>query len=307
VNALFQVLCLLLLQRLARALAPPAEARAAGWLLQLLPIAFVFRIRANHEQLVLCFFLAALAATEAGRKRPLWFGAAALAATGVLLVKGVFAAIVPVSCALWLLWRPAKAPGLRPATWFGLAAVLLLPAIVAAGYEQLYRAVSGEPFWGPYVAQQLGLAARQHGDTPLMMAIQKLRNFGWYGGRVLWFAFPWGLVCLWLLAFRPRGPRRWRTALTADTALLLVLAGFYVAVLSLSDRRADRYAFPAYYLVGLAGMVAATRHWPIVRRLAGALARIHPLEHAMVWAVAFALALAPVWHQFPKFKLIDNY
>jgi 4-amino-4-deoxy-L-arabinose transferase-like glycosyltransferase len=307
VNAVFQALCLLLLQRLARVLGTDAEARAVGWLLQLLPIAFVFRIRANHEQLVLFFYLAALVATEAGRRRPLFFGAAALAAVGALLVKGVFAVLVPASCALWLIWRPAPTPRLRLAAWSGLALASLLTLAAAGGYEHAYRQVTGESFFRPYLGQQLGLAAEQHRSTLPQMVIQKFRNLGWYAGRVLWFAFPWSLACLWLAVPRARGEWRWGTAVTREAVLVVCLAGLYVAALSLSDRRADRYAFPAYYMVGMLGAVAAMRHWPYVRLASGALARCRPLEQVLVWAVTFALALSPLWHAFPKFKIINNY
>ena len=307
VNAVFQVLCLLLLHRLTRNLGTDAEARAVGWLLQLIPIAFVFRIRANHEQMVLCCYLAALAATEAGRRRPGWFGAAALAAVGMLFVKGVFAAIVPASCALWLWWRPAPAPELRLAPWAGVALVVALMAAATGWYEHAYRVVTGESFLRPYLSQQLGLAALQHRDTVSLIVIQKFQNFGWYVGRVLWYAFPWGLVCLWLLVPLARAAARGSRAVNGDTVLLLGLAGLYLAVLSLSDRRADRYAFPAYYVTGVLGAVAAMRHSPFVRRLSHALAPVRPFEHVLVWAVTFVLALAPVWNAFPKFKVINNY
>ena len=59
-NALYQVLSLVLLQRVAAALVGPLEARSLGWLLQLIPIAFTFRIRANHEQAILLCLLLAL-------------------------------------------------------------------------------------------------------------------------------------------------------------------------------------------------------------------------------------------------------
>jgi 4-amino-4-deoxy-L-arabinose transferase-like glycosyltransferase len=307
VNAVFQALCLLLLVRLARVPGTSSQARATGWLLQVLPIAFVFRIRANHEQLLLFFYLAALVAAEEGRKRPAWFGAVALATAGAMLVKGVFAVLIPASCALWLLWRPAQTPGLRLASWFGLALAALLTLAVAGGYELAYRRVTGEPFVLPYLTQQLGLAAEQQRGTALLIVAQKFRNLGWYAGRLLWYALPWSLVCLWLLAPRMRRSWSWNGEALREAALFLALTGLYLAALSLSDRRADRYGFPAYYLAGLAGAMAGMRHLPFLRRLPDALARLRPLEHVVVWAVAFALALSPLWDLFPKFKLIDNY
>jgi 4-amino-4-deoxy-L-arabinose transferase-like glycosyltransferase len=307
VNALAQVLSLLLLQRLACVMVSGGQARAVGWLLQLLPIAFVFRIRANHEQLLLLFYLAALVATEKGRTRPAWFGAAAIATMSAMLVKGFVAVFVPASCALWLLWRPARTPGLRLGAWLGLALAALCALAGAVGYEHVYRHVTGEPFFRPYLTQQLGLAAEQQRGTALLMIAQKFRNLGWYAGRVLWYAFPWSLVSLWLLVPRVRGPWRWHGEAIREAALFLALAGLYLAVLSLSDRRADRYAFSAYYMAGLAGAMAGMRHLPFLHRLPDALASFRPLELVLVWAVSFTLALSPLWDLFPKFKLIDNY
>jgi hypothetical protein len=63
----------------------------------------------------------------------------------------------------------------------------------------------------------------------------------------------------------------------------------YVGLFSLSDRRADRYVFPAYYAVGAAGAVAALRASSRLRRLAGGLDR--PWLPAAVWAAAFGAHL----------------
>lgn len=307
VNALFQVLSLLFLQQVARVFLPRADARAVGWLLQLLPIAFVFRIRANHEQLLLCFYLAALVAVEKSRTRPAWIALAALAAVATLSVKGVFVALLIVSCAFWLLARPAPTLRARLFAWGGIAVMIAATLSVAAWFEASYVARTHESFFGPYLAQQMGLAAMQRGNALAAVIGQKFSNLAWYCGRILWFAFPWGLVVFALLIPGVRRAWRWNVAMTRETVLLAGLALLYVAVLSVSDRRADRYAFPAYYMVGLAGSVTALRSAPALRRLSAAMARLYPFEQVVVWLVTFALALPALWHRFPKFKLIRNY
>ena len=67
------------------------------------------------------------------------------------------------------------------------------------------------------------------------------------------------------------------------------MVALYVGLFSLSDRRADRYIFPAYYAVGAAGGVAALRLVPPLRRLAARLDQ--PWVPAAVWALAFAAHL----------------
>ena len=110
------------------------------------------------------------------------------------------------------------------------------------------------------------------------------------------------LVALW----------RWRAApsaspspVTAGTragawfAAAVVL--LYVGAFSLSDRRADRYIFPAYYAVGAAGGIAALRLAPRLRRLAERLDR--PWLPAAAWAVLFAAHLFAGRLGLPTVKL----
>jgi hypothetical protein len=75
----------------------------------------------------------------------------------------------------------------------------------------------------------------------------------------------------------------------------------YVGLFSLSDRRADRYIFPAYYVVGAAGGVAALRASSRLCRLAGVLDR--PWVPAAVWAVTFAAHLFAGRLGLPTVKL----
>jgi hypothetical protein len=127
-------------------------------------------------------------------------------------------------------------------------------------------------------------------------------NALWYLGRVLWFSFPWSVVLLlagwrsWRSASRP-SPGSTRAGLLFSTAVVLL----YVGLFSLSERRADRYVFPAYYAVGAAGAVTALRSWPPFRRLATRLDR--PWVPAVVWAAAFAAHLFAGRLGLPTVKL----
>src|SRR5688572_30711902 len=60
VNAIFQILTVLAFTRFCRLFVPAGDARTLGWLLLFLPIAFTYRVRANHEQAVLLLAIAAL-------------------------------------------------------------------------------------------------------------------------------------------------------------------------------------------------------------------------------------------------------
>jgi 4-amino-4-deoxy-L-arabinose transferase-like glycosyltransferase len=292
-NALYQAATLVLLPALAAALVSGSEARALGWVLQLLPIAFTYRIRANHEQALLLCLVLALLGTERSRRNPRFAALTAVGLVGLLLVKGVFAVFGPALCALWLLTAPPPAsPGGLPArrAWLGLGLASVAMVVAAALYEVLYRQATGEPFWSFYLSRQLGVAAASGIGHA---AAQKSLNLVWYLGRVLWFSFPWSLVLLasavteWL-ARRPTA-RRSEPAeerpLAAGAAFVAGTLLLYVLAFSLFDRRADRYVFPAYFAVGAAGAVAALRRSPRFTAVAARLDR--PWTPAAVFLLTF--------------------
>lgn len=295
-NAVYQVLTIVLLVRLAATLVPGLEARALGWLVQLLPIAFTYRIRANHEPAVLLCLVASLYGIERARSRPPWAFLTAAALVGLLLVKGILAAFGPALCALWLLARRGTAATPLPserAAWLALAAGVLAMGGAASAYEELFRRVTGEPFWSLYLARQLGVAAAAGQGSSVA---GKLGNLVWYLGRVLWFAFPWSLALV--AAAWHDWPPRLRPDRTASAPARGALAGalfaaatlaLYVGLFSLSARRADRYIFPVYYAVGATGAVTALR--ASARLLGLALRLDRPWVPVAVWAVAFSAHL----------------
>ena len=305
-NALYQVLAIVTLQRLAATLVPGVEARALGWLIQLLPIAFTFRIRANHEAAVLLCLLAALYGTERARVRPRYAVLTVAGLVGLLLVKGILAAFGPALCVLWLVARRLTSEGHPPSdrgAWLGIAAGVAAMAATAAAYDLLYRQATAEPFWSFYVARQLGVATATGAASSL---IDKLYNLAWYLGRVVWFPFPWSVLLLLVLSRWGAGKGSSADATpdagTRAGALFTVAAvALYVGLFSLSDRRADRYIFPVYYAVGAAGGVAALRLVPALRRLAERLDR--PWVAPAVWAAAFAAHLIAGRLGLPTVKL----
>jgi 4-amino-4-deoxy-L-arabinose transferase-like glycosyltransferase len=309
-NALYQVLTIVLVQRLAATLVPGLEARALGWLVQLLPIAFTFRIRANHEQALLLCLVAAIYGTERARSRPRFALLTVGGLVGLLLVKGVLAAFGPALCALWLLSRRLTASRPEPSdrsAWLGLLAGVVAMGATAVAYEHLYRLATGEPFWSFYLARQLGVAAAAGHATGLLATAG---NLAWYLGRVVWFAFPWSLTLL-LAAWRARLIRARLAAGGDSSSARGALAGglfavatvvLYVGLFSLSARRADRYVFPVYTVVGAAGGVAALRASTRLRRLAGALDR--PWVPAAVWAVTFTAHLFAGRLGLPTVKIV---
>jgi hypothetical protein len=297
-NALYQVATIVLLQRLALALVDGLEARALGWLVQLLPVAFAYRVRANHEQLVVLCLVAALLGTERSRRGARGVALTAAALVGLVLVKGVLSVFGPALCALWLLALGPSDRGSATshrAAWAGLAAAVSAMAGAAVVYELLYRQATGEAFWAAYLSRQLGVAAVSQSAGGFA---QKAYNLVWYAGRVVWFPFPWSLTFLaaawhgWRLRMR-RSPGAHPSPVEAAVRGAVFVVGMvllYVGLFSISDRRADRYIFPVYYAVGAAGAVAALRTWPRFRGLAEKLDR--PWVPAAMWCLALLAHIA---------------
>ncbi len=312
VNGLFQAASILLLQLIAVRLVSRRDARALGWIVQLMPIAFVFRIRANQEYAVLAGILLAVLATERSRERPAWAWITALGFVWALLVKGVFGFVVPVACGLWLAaagWSDRGTAGRRSfgggvssrpvAPWIGLALVLLAAPILTIAYEWAYRRVSGDSFLAFYSGPRLRPDAVAEG------AIDRAGyNIVWYTVRLAWYAFPWSIVALGVLGARavggrgpqdaPGGDRRAMRGLLFACAASLVL----IVLFSFSDRKADRFIFPAYYFMAAAGGIAAICSSPILARVVNRLDR--PWVPAACWIALFLLRLATGSH-LPQF------
>jgi hypothetical protein len=290
VNAGYQALGLMLLWRVAASCVAGGEARAIAILLQLIPIAFIYRIRANHEAALLLCLLLALYGAERCRRRLAFAGVMAAGLVGLLLVKGIFVGVGFVACGAWLVAR-RKAAGSNGNAIVAMAVCLAAVGLAAAGYEAWYRSVTGEPFWSLHLGRQLGVAARPRSGALLL---EKAANLGWYVPRVLWFAFPWSLVLLASLAGSTRlaSVRRRCEGAGRDGLIFVALfSAVCVTAFSLSDRVADRYILPVYYAVGAAGVVLALRAWPRLRDVFTRLDAWHPFPMIAVFILTFALHL----------------
>jgi hypothetical protein len=299
-NVIYQAASLILVVLIARVFVDPGEARALGWLLQLLPIAFVFRIRANHEYALLAGLLLAVYSTERARSRPAWALGMIAGFCAVLIVKGVFALLVPLTCVIWLVARAGQPGGTR-STWPAWAAVGMMPVVgtlLAWGYETAYVHATGRSFLAVYQTRQVPTGALTSGPVWLRVPNTAV----WYLARVFWYAFPWSVFAGWL-AWRGAKTgaiwpwvRRGRGALSdvASTARqgawFAIVSGLAMTGgLSLAHRKADRYLFPVYFMVGAVGALAAVREIAWLRRLADQLDR--PWVPAAIYLVLFLAGL----------------
>lgn len=287
VNLATQVVTLLVIVALAARVLPLTAARLLLWTLQLLPIAFVFRIRANHEYPLMAGIFVVVYGIERMRYRWPWFFVALGGFLYALFVKGIFAGLGPALATVWLLVVPTREGGRNLRGWIGIALLGIVTVVSALAYEHAYVAATGLSFFEYYVGIQLRRSRLQGSQLPF--PVNKAWNAIWYVGRVLWYAAPWS-VFLAMGKFRASGAagdgrRAW---------LRFCLGGVLITVLllALNDSKADRYMFPAFYLAGAGGTIVALDRWDRLKRLADRLDAFWPWGPVAWWLALFLSRLA---------------
>jgi hypothetical protein len=272
-----QIVSLLVLVSLASRLLPQADARAIAWALLLIPIAFVFRIRANQEYLVLAGVLVSIYGLERARTSAAWAMLAVAGCLFALAVKGVFALVAPIAGGLWL-WARRPNPAMA---WVALALMIAAIPLATWGYERAYVRVTEESFLEYYLGARTSLAAGAASSLPF--PINKIWNMAWYIGRVVWYAAPWSLALV--LAGRAgslESPTRRFVAFSVFATLAAIL------LVAPRDLRADRYVFPAYFFAASGGVALACARVARIRDLTAQLDRTWPWGPALLWVVLVA-------------------
>jgi uncharacterized membrane protein len=83
-------------------------------------------------------------------------------------------------------------------------------------------------------------------------------------------------------------PERTRQAFVFSVGISLL----YVVLFSLSDRHADRYIFPAYYLFAACGMILAAHQSAWLHRIIERWDRHQQVFTPLLWLILFCLNLA---------------
>jgi hypothetical protein len=265
-----------------------------GWTMALAtlltPVTLLYVIRGNLEPPLTAAMIGGMYAflrSDRSWVGRIGFAAALVAAT---FFKGMQGAIVAIVAGIyWVLWARDRARLLT----------LMAGVVVTFGacilFEWAYRGYTGQAFWLPYMQIQLGYSLMpQH-------PWDKLYNLLWYAGRAIFFALPWAAV---LLAWRWLPPREVKAA--TDQPLwrwLMLSAMVLILIMSWFGRRADRYIFPAYTLLAMAGAWLVWAHWPGLRRLLERYDAILPhLFGATLLAVAVGKVLgAQHWYRHIQF------
>jgi hypothetical protein len=306
VNMLYQAGILLLIPVVAALVASGLEARTLAWTLQILPVAFAYRIRANQEHPVLLAFLVLLWATHRARVQPAWMALMIPAFCFIVLIKGLFAMFALVAAALWLILIPAPPHGRDRWAWLGLTLTFVGAVLLVIGYEAAYLRTTGESFLEFYRTQRLGVSIRLSGPG---IVWHSLRNVLFYVMRILWFAAPWsvlvvGVIWVWLRwrmqgaqgPHAPEAPARRGLSVMSERGLMWALAITLVHVVVLSPAlvRAERFIFPTYFIIGAVGVIAALRWSPRFHAIAVRADR-HAWLPVAVWFAGVLSRVLPYW------------
>jgi 4-amino-4-deoxy-L-arabinose transferase-like glycosyltransferase len=272
-NFIYILLCLYFLYKLAGVHGDSSLGWAAVFGFVLTPIFMQYLIRANHEQplnLAVVAGLYGLSRSSRSFRHQALFVAALIFA---VFIKGFSAVILSILAFLfWLILSRNK----KSFSLIVIAHVLMLAAV--ALFEGWYRGVTHSSFLSAYVAFQGGRTI-QAAFLPLL----KIYNFVWYAARVLWFSAPWVYFLFYGLAKYGKE----KLALFKDAFIRFLLLGSLssMAFISLSDRKADRYIFPAYLLFSLAGVYVLSRMKP------GFLSFFRSREKRLPWILALGLVV----------------
>jgi 4-amino-4-deoxy-L-arabinose transferase-like glycosyltransferase len=218
----------------------------------LTPVFLQYLIRANQEHPLNLAILAGVygLARLQDSRRGGWLFVAALVLA--VMVKGVSVLLLSMLAGLfWLLAARNKK------TFVWIIAGHLVVVAVAVLFELWYRSVAHQSFWQSYYSIQ---SARSLAGG--FNILRKGYNIAWYFARVLVFAAPWFyfLIYEWIMS------KKRKLGLFREPFMRFLLVGSLAVILffSLSDRKADRYIFPAYILLALAGLLVFLKARPKV-------------------------------------------
>lgn len=241
-NLLYYLLLFYFIYKLGNHIDGPTLGWAMVWTSFLIPVTLQYLIRGNLEPpLTMAVVIGMYTFLRSDQSSLARFGFAA-ALTIAVFMKGMQGLIVPAFAGIyWLIWARDR--------WRLLTLLfgIFLTLLVCAVFEWRYRVHTGEEFWFTYMAIQAGIAVKS------LSPLSKLYNLVWYLGRILYFALPWSVLLLaarWWPARDPRagvypGGNAWRWFVASAAALVILMAFF--------ERKADRYIFPAYTLLAMAG------------------------------------------------------
>lgn len=246
----FQILSIFLFVQIAQYFWEQKKATILFYSLLLIPMAFSYNIRANHESgIMFCSLLALYSGLKMGHSSK-WIILAALASFGLLWIKGPFFIFGFILMTIGYFYSQEKnKSSLTLLAAYFLSIVFIL--ISAICFELVTRKLTGTSFflefWSIQIQQRaIGLTQKHH------FIIQKMINFYYYFSHYLAYALPWSLLLIIFIIKNLKTSAFFKNCFTFIKSPLsqcmLSAAMSFCLLFSLSDRVAGRYTFPGYYM-----------------------------------------------------------
>ena len=213
----------------------------------LLPPAWVYALRANHEQpLLFCTLLAIVAGVKLGDNWR-WIGLVIVSVLWAFLIKGFGFMMVPIAFGTTFIINHFK---MTTEFWskliISIVLVTLSLGLCAYGYEQWFYSLTGESFFEAYWRIQI-VGRSLDGNTGFNV-LGKLYNSYYYFSRILAYSAPWSLMFLGIVFWKRAEFALWWTSNSKLVLSFSIYIIINILIFSLIDRKASRYLFPAYFL-----------------------------------------------------------
>lgn len=249
IEMLLQILSLFLLVKISCHFISYETASVLFYGFMLIPLAFSYTIRANHEVGIMFFSFIALYAGLNLSFSIYWLIPIVLSTVMLLLIKGPFFIFGLSLAAIGYYFSKGKFSSGRLVFTLGLSLFVVL--LTAYSFEILFYNLTTQSFFSEFykiqIEQRAMPTAQEHS-----FVFQKMLNFFYYFWHYLAYSLPWSaLVCIIILKKGTQG--KFISEMLEFLKLrlsqcLLCSAFLFALVFSLSDRIAGRYVFPGYYL-----------------------------------------------------------
>ncbi|MCX6566048.1 MAG: glycosyltransferase family 39 protein [Candidatus Aminicenantes bacterium] len=254
-NFIYLLLSLFFVYKLAGRWGGPILGWGVALGIILTPIFLQYLIRANQEpplNLAVLAGIYGLARCQEDRRGGWIFMAALVLA---VLIKGISVLLLSMLAGLfWLIVARNRR------TFVLIVIGHLIVAAVMVLFELWYRGVAHQSFWQIYYSIQSARSLGGHFNL-----LRKGYNIAWYAARVLWFSAPWTIYLIYEAIVSPK--KKFDFFRDSFVRYLFLGSLGIMVFFSFSDRKADRYIFPAYILLALVGVAAFLKVRPKIMDL----------------------------------------
>lgn len=280
VDIIFQICCFFLFINLGRRFLPGAYAYLVPFMLLFMPIAFQYNVRGNHETPLLFYFLLSFFIVSSEHQKIWHLPILVFAFANLIFLKGTialasFLAVFVTAMVSWRLRQGSFSLFIKSKLCFFILIALSLSTLCAVVFEWIHFKITGNSFWTYNLHLQIFTGAARAASNSWWL-LRKVHNLGFYLSMLTWYSFPYVILQAYrLLNWRRNPSHRDGCSLTQGQWLewriimisILLCSGIYLFGLSISDRLAQRYIYPVYWIGGFAAAASLVMSSKRVRDL----------------------------------------